>query len=257
MSTNITFNSNDLQTDKIITESIEHHQWPRFSGEFHPVAHANRSKIVYGGFPSKTIVIKGTITDTSISALDTAMDAFRAYFIGFDKDLDIDYAGSTRRYTATANKVAVERPYGLTYADFLVEFIATDPFGRDTTTTSALTATGRTLSTYDDDYTFLGSAPYQLPVATIEYTALTGGTAKTVEWGNLTTGQTISVTRTWVTNDILVIDVPSSIVKVNGVEVDFTGAFPTFPPGARTMTYLDDLTTRTFDIDVDYNKRYM
>ncbi len=256
--TNITFNGNDLQTDNIITANIRHYQFPTYDTAVQALAHANKSKMLYAGFPSKIIVVSGKIFDTTVSALDTRLDTFKGYLTGFDKNLDIDYAGTTRRYIASVRNVNINRPFGLTYADFEIEFIALNPFGMETSTTSAKTATARTSDTYTDNYTFLGSAPWQYPIVTIEFTNLTGGTAKTVSFGNNNNGQTINITRNWAVLDTLVIDSAEQLVTVNDIEVDFTGAFPEFESGVSSaMYYGDNLTTREFNYDVDYYKRYL
>lgn len=129
----------------------------------------------------------------------------------------------------------------------------------NTSTTSALSVSGRTLATYSDNYTFLGSAPIQYPIYTYTLTAVTGGTAKTVLLGNANTGQQISITRTWANSDVLTVDTtPNAIsVKVNGVSVPFTGALPVFAPGAQTLDYSDNFTTRTFTISVVYYQRFV
>ena len=257
--TTITFDSNDLQTASILTESIEHSSIPTKDVKLYALAHANKSVIPHVSYPSKRIRISGTLIAASIVAMDALEDTFKSYFRGTDKNLDIGHNSGTRRYIATVNGMSIDRPGGLQYAKFNIEFVCTDPFGRNTSTSSALSADNRTLASYDDDdYVFLGTAPFQLPVITILYDAISGGTAKTVSYGNGDTGQTISITRTWVAGETLVIDTFNRTVMVDSVEVDFTGAFPIFEPGASSLIYTDDFTTsRTFDIDVDYYPRYL
>lgn len=258
MSTNATFNSNDIQTANIILSAIEHESMPDYTAKLYELAHGNKSVIPYTTHPSKTIVLRGTLIDTSISALDTLIDTFKSYFKGRDKNLDIDYAGGTRRYVCTLkNSVKIQRDGGLSWAKFSVELVATEPFGKDTSNTTAVTGTGRTLGLYTDTYTFLGTAPIQYPVFTVTLTALTGGTAKTITLGNDSTGQAISITRTWEVDDVLVVNTFDNTVKVNDVEVDFSGAFPTFETGSHDISYSDDLTTRTFNYSVVYAKRYL
>lgn len=255
--TNLSFAGNSLQSANILTDKIDHFSIPQKIVNIYALSHANRSSIAYTGYPSKKIVVTGTIIDSSIAALDSRLDTFRAYFLNQDQNLDIDYNGSTRRYIATVNTLSIDRPGGLLYATFSIEFVCTQPFGQDTAATTALTATGRTSSSYSDAYTFLGTAPYQLPVVTVTFTALTGGTAKSVAIGNAGTGETITVTRTWTASDVLVVDCLNQTVTVNGIAVDFTGAFPRFAPGSQSISYADTLTTRTFNITATYNVLYL
>ncbi len=189
--------------------------------------------------------------------MDALEDTFKGYFRERDQNLDKGHNGGTRRFVASVESLVIKRPGGLAFADFEVGLVCTDPFGRETSTTSALSASGRTAATYSDNHTFLGNAPFQLAIATITLSAVTGGTAKTITWGNAGNGQAISVTRTWAAADVLVINPVLNSVTVNGVEVDFTGAFPEFPPGAQSMAYDDGFTTRTFTISVVYTPGWL
>lgn len=257
MATGLTYDSNSLQTANIVTEDIDHFDLPAKDAKAYGLAHANRSKIPFVSYPSKIIKITGTLSDTSISAVDTLVDTFKGYFIGQDKNLDIDYAGSTRRYIATVNSISIKRPGGLAWATFEVEFICTLPFGETTANTTILNVSGRTNSSYSDNYTFAGNAPTQWPVFTVTYTALSANATDTVIIANDTTGQAISVTRAWLVNDVLEIDVVNKTVKVNGTPVDFSGAFPEFAPGAQTIDYSDTFISRTFSYNIVYNKLYL
>lgn len=259
----ISFDSNNLQTYSpatvvgILTNGIEHTNLPAKDAALYPLANANQSVIPYVGYPSKAITITGVIVGSTQANLDSRIDSFKAYFLGKDKNLDIEYNGTTRRYCATVNTISVQRQQKALYATFAIEFICTLPFGKNTSATTALSATGRTLSGYTDPYTFLGSAPFQLPVITITFTAITGGAAF-VTFGNNGNGQGITITdQTWAAADVLEIDVVNRTVKKNGVEIDFLGAFPEFAPGAQNFAYSDGFTTRTFNISVTYYQMWL
>lgn len=253
--TNIVLGGNSLQTTSIITQEGDHYSVTK-DVKFFPLANANGGVMPYDNYPTRVIPLSGTLNGGSIAATDALIDTFVSYLYGLNKTLDIDYNGSTRRFVGAITRQSVKRPGGLGYAKFDIEFTCTDAFGRDTTTTTAINQTGRTLGSYNDAYTFLGSAPFQLPVATITLSAVTGGTAQTIQWGNANNGQAIIVTRTWAASDVLVIDCVAKTVKVNGVEVAFSGAFPEFPPGAQILQYSDGFTTRTVAINVGYVVRY-
>ncbi|HMT18548.1 MAG TPA: phage tail family protein [Candidatus Saccharibacteria bacterium] len=256
MATAISFDSHDLQTSSIITSSIEHHDIPDLDMPVSKIAHANRSAINKRNFPMKKIVVKGTLESTSVSALDTLRDTFLGYFLNKEANLDIGYAGGTRRYTATVASINAPRPGGLNYIEFTIVFVCTDPFGRATSLTTALTATGRTLSSYTDNHTFVGTAPTLLPVWTITINTVTAG-ANYLMVGNSTTGQRLAIiSETFVDDDVLVIDCYNKSVQLNGEDIDFLGAFPEFKPGAGTMTYSDNFSARNFDILVQYYPLY-
>jgi len=252
MSTNVTFDGNDLQTDSILTAEIDHASIPVKDAKLYSLAHANRSAIPYVSYPSRSIKLSGKIIGTSIADLDSKLDTFRAYFRGTDKNLDIDYNGSTRRYIATLNGLSIDRPGGLAFANYSAEFLCTEPFGRNTSATTALSASNRTSNSYTDTHTFLGTAPYQLPVITITIDSVTGGTGY-LNFGNSANGQSITITdQTFAAADVIEIDCENKTVKKNGVEIDFIGAFPEFEPGSQDFSYSDGFTTRQFDITVTY-----
>lgn len=396
----ISFDGNNMQTANILTSDIVHEQVGSKYAPVYNLAHENSSKIPFVDYSNKIIQVKGKIIDSGAVALDSRLDTFRSYFLGKDKNLDIGYNGATRRYIATATQVAIDRPEGLGYALFEIEFTATTPFGQDTSATNALTGSSRTNSSYSDSYTFLGSAPVQLPVITVSLAAISTSTtnlvtnpdfevnttgwssggigtftrvttqnhsgtaagqmvnaasaplsvpsANTYGWelypisgltpgatyfvsawvkgnaggevvkmstlgslvqtitlttgwqqilfqfipnnstdqiyiwsttasatwflddvainadgaalisiGNGGNGQTINVTRTWGLSDILVIDCVNKTVQVNGADVAFSGAFPEFPLGAQTITYVDTFLSRTFSITANYNVMYL
>lgn len=259
----ITFDTNNLQTYSpttnvgIITNSIEHTNLPNKDASLYALANYNQSVIPYVGYPSRAISIAGVIKGSTQADLDSRIDSFKAYFLGKDKNLDIEYNGTTRRYVATANGISVIRRQKSLFATFEIEFVCTLPFGKNTSATTALNASGRTLSGYTDPYTFLGSAPFQLPVITITYSSVTDG-ASFVSFGNNGNGQGITITdQTFVAADVLEIDVANRTVKKNGVEIDFLGAFPEFAPGAQTFSYSDGFTARNFAITVTYYQMWL
>lgn len=255
--TSISFDSNSLQTATILTESIGHENIPEKDAQLYALAHSNGGVIPYVNYPSRAINISGKIISTTIAGLDSALDTFRSYFNGTDKNLDIGYGGGTRRYIATANSTKIDRPGGLVYATFEIEFICTNPFGIETSATTALSASGRTSSNYNDNYTFLGTAPYQLPTVTLTMTTIPDADSRQIVWGNGGNGQVISIQRIFTSGDVVVINCETKEVTVNGTAVAFTGAFPEFPIGAQVIQYTDSFTSRTFTEVVTYTKRYL
>lgn len=260
----ISFDSNSLQTFNqstrvgIVTNSIDFANIPNKVLNLYQLAHANQSVIPFINYPSKQVTIAGAIVGSTQADLDSRLDTFRAYFNGVEKNLDINFSGATRRFTATVNTINITRSVNGLYATFSIEFICTIPFGYDTGSTTALNGTGRTSSVYTDNYTFLGTAPVQLPVATITLTAVSSTGSQQLFWGNNGNGQGITITRSnWTTGDVVIIDCVNRTVKVNGVSVDFTGAFPEFPPGSQAISYSDTFTSRTMTENVVYNKRYL
>lgn len=166
--TNVSFAGNSLQTANIFVKKIDHFSIPAKNINLLALDHANKSAIPFTSYPTRIIVVEGTIQGSSIADLDSRLDTFKSWFLAQDQNLDIDYNSGTRRYIATldSGNSNIDRPGGLLYADFSLQFICTQPFGMDTATTSLLSASGRTLSSYADNVTCNGTAPYQLPIFT-------------------------------------------------------------------------------------------
>lgn len=263
MNGDISFNSNNLQTYDpatdvgIITSVIDHTNIPDKLVELYAQADANSSSIPAVNYPSKKITIAGTIKGSTQDNLDERIDTFKGYFNLKDKHLDIDYAGATRRYIATSNATSIVRQQKALFAKFTVEFICTNPFGMETSSTSIMSQTNYTSATYTATPTIAGSAPYQLPVFTITIDSLTGA-GDYVQISNDNTNQQIMLYGLGLANgDVIVIDCDNRTVTVNGNNVDYYGTFLELVPGANSLTYTDGFTTRQVDISAVYYKRYL
>lgn len=263
MNGDITFNSNDLQTYSpttdvgIVTNVIDHTDIPEKMAELYAIADANGSSIPSINYPSKKISIAGVIRGSTQDDLDSRIDTFKGYFNGKDKNLDIDYAGTTRRYIATANGISIKRLQKALWAEFAIEFICTKPFGEETSATVITNTSNYTSATLNMTPTIGGSAPYQLPVFTITIDALTG-TGDYVQITNDNNGQAMVVYGLGLeAGDVVVIDCANRTVTVNGDLVDYDGVFLELEPGANSLTYTDGFATRTVDILANYYKRYL
>lgn len=255
--TPISYNTFNLQTSWIVTSEIEHESMGTKMAIPYIIAHANGSVVPFSEFSNKMITIQGTVTGSGVSDLDSKLDIFRGYFAQDGKNLDIGYAGGTRRYISLATVVDIRRPGGLAYANFTVTFMCLSGFGQDTTPTTLISATGFTGASRTDSVTVVGSAPWQLPVATITLTAVSSSGLQTMNFGNNNNGQQISVSRsTWAVNDVVVIDSQLRQVTVNGSVFDYTGGFVELPPGAQSLGYSDSFTSRTLNYNVQQYPRW-
>lgn len=259
----LTFNSTDLQTYDpstrvgINTNQIDHTDMPAQVAELFAKADADGSSIPDINYPSKKITIGGTIHGSTQADLDSRIDSFKGYFNGKDKNLDIDYGSSTRRYIATKNAISIQRQQKALYASFQVEFVCTNPFGLDTSATNITNQTNYTSATLTMTPTIGGSAPHQLPVFTITIDALTG-TGDYIQISNDSNGQDMLLYGLGLAAaDVIVIDCANRLVTVNGDLVDYNGVFLELEPGANSITYTDGFTTRTVDIVAEYYKRWL
>lgn len=263
MNGDITFNSNDLQTFSsttkvgINTNVINHTDIPDKVASIFAKADANGSSISAINYPNKKVSIGGTIHGSTQDDLDSRIDAFKGYFNTKGANLDIDYSGSTRRYVATSNAIGIERQQKVLWAKFTVEFICTEPFGKDTTATSITNSLNYTLASLTVAPTIGGSAPVQYPIITLTLDALTG-TGDYIQITNNTSDQLMLLYGfSFTAGDVIVIDAFERTVTINGVEVDYLGTFLELEPGAQSLTYTDGFTTRQVDIVITYYKRWL
>lgn len=259
----LTYNTNDLQTFNPATQTgintnvIKHTDIPESVAELYIVANANDSEVPDNEYPSRRIILGGSIHGSSQADLDNRIDAFKGYFAQRYKDLDIEYGSGTRRYVVMkANALGVERKDRALFATFSIELLC-KPFGIDTSPTVILNETGYTSASKTITPTIGGSAPFQLPVFTIQINSLTGA-GDFIQITNNDNGQGMLIYGLGlVGGDVLEIDSVLKEVRLNGGEVDYNGSFIELEPGSASVTITDGFTTRNIDYDGDYNKRWL
>lgn len=264
MDGSLTYNSNSLQTYDpttgvgINTNSIKHTNIPDSVAELYIKANANDSVVPDQEYPSKTITLAGTIHGSTQADLDNRIDTFKGYFAQRNKNLDIAYGGSTRRYTVMkANSVGVERQDKALFATFTIELIC-KPFGYDTAATNLWAAkSGFTSATFTETPTIAGNAPYQLPVFTITINSLTGDGDYLLISNDNNNQEILLYGLGLEAGDVIVIDCVQRIVTVNDVEVDYSGTFLELEPGASSITYTDGFDTRNVDVSGVYTKLWL
>lgn len=264
MDGSLTYNSNNLQTfdpvtrTGINTNSIQHTDVPDSVAELYIKASANDSNVPDQQYPFKTIRLAGTIHGSSQSDLDNRIDTFKGYFVQRNVNLDIAYAGATRRYVAMkANSVGVDRKDKALFAIFAVELIC-KPFGLDTSTSNLWAAkTGFTSATFTETPTIGGNAPVMLPIITITINSLTGA-GDYIQVMNDANNQEILLYGLGLeAGDVIVIDCEQRIVTVNDEVVNPYGTFIELVPGPASITYTDGFTTRDVDVSGVYTKRWV
>jgi len=253
--------SYDLQDANIILTKIEHDTIPARELKRYRIVRGDGELITDNRYGAKRIVLIGRVQGSSTTDLESRLDTLRANIVGYDKinkTLEIEYNGTTRNYTATCVNINIDRRNGtINFAEFQIEFISTTPFGKAPSSSNLLTSTAQTTSPNSKAITVAGTAERQKLVITVELNSFTGAVANTITLKNNDTNYAISVSRAWVAADVLEIDVENFSVKVNGTDVDYSGAFPDFAPGSRTLVYSDDFTARNVDIKVSQVARYL
>lgn len=231
--------------------------YPRRKLYSNVLARMNKRNTTGGFYVERYPTVRVLVQGNTLADKENYRDTLLSKVQGISKTLVITKNTTlSRQFTATLLDVEVlkDEPF---YMEMNLVFQCDDNFGYDTSATTILNASAQTSGNRSDSYNFAGSSDYQSPIITISYTAVSDGEGKTVTVGSSTTGQQISVTRDWETDDVLVIDCMNMSVTVNDEGVDFSGAFPQFPVGTSSVTYTDNFTSRTYDYLITYLKRWV
>lgn len=219
------------------------------------LAEADKSVITSDYYSHKIIEVKGYIHAPSKASLELVMDTLNGKLDYREQDLVIPQSGTFREYTATMQNIAVSEQGG-GFAEVLIVFMCSDPFGYETTYTTALTVSNQTTNNTSKVVTIDGNTD-QLPIITITFDSLTGGSGADFSIENGTRGETITFTRDWVALDVLTINCETGVASVGGSVVDFVGRLPILSKGSNTLIFDDTLTARQIDISITYRKRYI
>lgn len=253
----VTINGIDLSTITGLTVlSTNPYIYGKRTLDMNNLNRSNSSKVNSGYYTARQIAVRVGISRLTRALVEQSVDSLAAIIQGIEVDLVLPQAGALRRYTVTYSDSVIKVDGG-SYIEMDLIFETSDHFGYGLQYETLLNATGRTLYNYTDTLTFNGSAPTQTPVITAFISAFTGATTNFVTIKNVATSQGITVSRTWVAGDRLVIDTNNKTVKVNGTDADYTGAFPEFAPGTGYLNYQDDFNTRTLALSAYYYRRFV
>jgi hypothetical protein len=251
----ISFNGTDLdKLDGVDVYNYEVNNLPTRRLSLNEIARSDRSVLTNAEYTQKVIRVFMDICNGTRAQTELAYGRVKQAVQGLEGLLVVpQYGLDAVGYTCTLNATG-ERWEG-NKAYITLEFVAGNPFGIDQDVTNYVTSTALTTATATYTPVVTGTAIDQLPIYTINYSALTGGTAKTVTI-KTSNARTMNITRDWTASDVLVINCVSQKVTVNQSLVDYTGRFPVVSDG-QTIDYEDDLTTRTATIAVTCNERYI
>lgn len=257
MSRFVTFDNNQLTSVQgLRILSTDPYKVPKRKLSVSSIARSNKAKVSSAFYEQRNIVVRVGISRSTREQAEQSLDGLMNVVQGKEKTMTLQQGSSERQYTCTFSEAEFIVSGG-SYIELDLVFVCSDAFGYDMNYTTVLSLVNVTSSTRSDNYTFQGSASSQAPYISIYYSALTGGTAKSVTIGNNDNGQAVTITRDWSAGDRLIVDVRNAIVTVNDVEVDFNGALPEFATGLGTITYSDNFTTRTYSNTTYYYKRYV
>lgn len=252
MPISIQFDSTEIFDATHDVKNIKHESNPEREVTALDLARADGQIFITEKFGVKKITLSGILISSSQSNLELAIDTFKELFSRVEKNLDISWMNTTRRYVATCIRHEFDRDYfHLNFVPWTAEFIVLSGEGKNISSQYAVRATGPA-DDYNDlsftttsgeatgDFSLLGSKPPK-PTITLK-TAGTYSSIKGFAIENTDTGERIiGVTSgTFDNNDYLKIyfDEKKVVEYVNGVaevEIDFFGVFPSLKIGTNNF----------------------
>lgn len=231
------------------------HSAPNIDRVAFDLARAHGMKRAYRRYGARKFSIVGHIITNDRNLAETARNSLLSTVMNAGEcDVITEYNGAERKIVAEIENPIFNQFNG-GHATFDLQFIAYDPFMYDQTQTTALTVANSTSATRTDSISNTGSAPMS-PYITITVDSLTASGVQDISVIDPETNLGITVSRTWTAADVLVIDSLNGTVKVNGSDVEYSGTYPIYKPGARSIKYTDTFTARQVDIAVTYFARY-
>ena len=248
MATTVQFDSASLQNVNRVVTTAKHDSAPDRDLEILPLARGEGGVFVSDHYQSKIILVSGVIKASSQDNLETEIDTFKELLSRKNKNLDIEYAGSTRRYVAYSRLVSINRDFfHLNFAPYSVEFVAPAGIGKDVSVTAALNAVSAD-PTYTGAVTFTGSAEPK-PLITLTFGA--GWTsAYGIKFANTDKDEEciINYSAGFSNSDILEIDCEARKVELNDNEIPFYRVFPTFEIASNNIEITaGDIIDQVFD----------
>lgn len=245
MTNSIQFDSTEILTSAYIPQYVKHESAPTRVINALQLAREDGAVLISEKRDVKIITLRGTLIAATQNALDAAIDSFKELLSRKEKNLDVSWNGSTRRYVATCTSHEFDRDHYHTNAvPWTAEFVVFSGEGKDTTVTTALNANSLTSfpTPATDSFTMAGSKPAR-PVITLDVDGVGSG-CRGMEYMNVDTGEKMQITRlkTWGggSGKNIIIDCAAKKVTENldasvYSEGAFYGVFPTFKIGTNNV----------------------
>ena len=244
MTNSIQFDSTEILTSAYIPQYVKHESAPERELTAVSIARQDGHILVADRRGVKVITLRGTLVAASQDALDAAIDTFKELFSRQEKNLDISWNASTRRYVATCTNHTFDRDhYNTNAVPWTAEFTVLSGEGKDTSTTTARNAFSMSITgSATDSFTMAGSKPAK-PVITLDIDGASSG-VQGIEYKNTDNGEKIQITRTgtWgggsgkdIIINCLTRKVTDNIAGSSQVEGIFYGVFPSFKIGTNNI----------------------
>jgi len=231
----IKYDSVELVNATYIPRYAKHETAPERIINSMKLARQDGEVIIDDTFGVKYVDIHGTLKGSSQSDLESKIDDFKELINRKDKNLDIVWAGGTRRYVCRSISHDFNRDFfHLLHCPYNIRFLVFEGIGKDITSTTALNDTGITVASTQNVVNFSGSYKSK---AKHKITITTRGNADVLKIENEDSDEYMEVNLDGFSNgDYVEIDEENLTVKKNGsTDIDYYGKFPSVELGNNNL----------------------
>lgn len=214
--------------------------------KIHKLARRSLSIVTSSEYSQKAIPIMMRVCSGGRQDTEATLTFIKGLLQPQNGELVVRQSGEDFQYTATMNEFNIEWSGPVAYV--VIVFLASTPVA-ESVEEDTLVSFNTTLASEGAGFTVGGSFVAE-PTISVVINSVTGGTGQSISLFNSSTNQGIVIEGDFSDGDQLEIDSKNYTVLFNGSSVDFTGIFPTFPPGAQRIGYTDTFTTRDVDVTV-------
>lgn len=253
MSKAISYNSYDLQTSSIVMTNLMYQNLAK-DLSISRISTTDINKFMESYVSNKQITYTGYIKGTSASDAENKLDALKQnILLNAVANLDIGYAGGTRRYKAVCQSVDVtdETP-ALDVKNISIVFATVEPLGLDTTNQiiNYINETGNPTKTITFSGTYFALPTYTLTVSSEN--TLTRLGIRTVD-----TNQEIIVEKNYSVGDVIEINTREKTVTYNNQQSDYIGIFPVVQQGQNDILFEATSSGHNLSMQIEYTPRYL
>lgn len=236
----VQYDSVEIVTTTYVPRFIKHESTPIRIFSLLELAREDGSVLIAEKYGEKTIYVSGNIKASTQSNLEVAIDTFKELFSRLEKNLDISWGGTTRRYVATCVRHEFNRDYmHINFVPWTAEFLVVAGVGKDTALTAVLNASAVDLAAELSSAVTLAGSAKPKPIFTVQFNAAgwAASGAKGIELTLVSTGERMIYNRSaGLANTIsLVFDLENKKATYSGSEVSFYGVFPAFIIGSNSF----------------------
>ena len=253
----IFFEGFELQSAEVVSSTVNTLNAPLRSYKTAEVPRGDGQVELGDGWNRKQIAISGVFRANTPQELVEKLDRMKQILSTSKGQLDVSQFGQMRRYTCTwinpDSSFSSRTHSNITFQPYTLNFAVDEPFGRAMNVT-AKSLFDQTDLTLGEQINNTGTAQSR-PVVIVQIQSATD--LAQITFSNATSGQQLSITRSFAAGDIIEIDSDKRRVRVNSINTDFDGAFAHLVPGANQVQITLDATAATYDVTLKHYKRYL